>query len=235
MNRENREQKYLGKVLHILNGSCMLEAFKQNGKMEEGCTYVPFNEAMCWGTADEQIFSEPFIEKRVQSLKSTKEMYKEIVLEPLKPLFEESFDQIVMWFGDDLFCQINMLTMMAYLEQINYNGDLQLCIGTEDEEEFLPECYKVTVEGALEAYRVLVCHQQMPQQELLPITAQMAKLYLEYRLATSEINQYIMNHPNKEKELLVEELLGRFPQYGLGDLQYEMMIDDMRGNKTWDQ
>lgn len=225
---QNIEQKCSGKVLHILNGSCMLEKFQKERKIRKGCTYIPFNEAMCWGGANEEIFSQAFIEKRVNALKSTREIYNEIVLEPLKPLFEETFDLIIMWFGDDMFCQINMLTIIGYLEQMNYDGDLLLCIGTEDKDEFLPEAYEMNVEGALEKYRELVCRQQMPKQELLPVTYQMAKLYLEYRLETSEINKYIMKHMHKEKEVLVEELLQRFPQYGLGDLQYEMMIEEVR-------
>ncbi|MFX0549771.1 hypothetical protein ACOAKC_10600 [Hathewaya histolytica] len=65
---------------------------------------------MCWGEADKEIFSTSFIKKRVQSPNITMEDYTRIVLTPLEPLFNEEFDIIVLWFGDDMFCQINMLT-----------------------------------------------------------------------------------------------------------------------------
>ncbi|MGL4736013.1 MAG: hypothetical protein ACRCW2_01045 [Cellulosilyticaceae bacterium] len=222
------KQKYPRNVLHILNGGCMLEAFRESGKMQPGCTYVPFNEAMCWGHADEQIFSEAFIKNRIASLDSTKEQYEQIVMTPLKPLFEEQYDLVVMWFGEDMFCQINMLTMMAYLEQVGYTGDLLLCIGSESGDAFLPEAYEVKLEGSLANYREILCQQQMPKGELLPVTYQMTKLYLGYRQEDSEINRYIKSGSKKNKEELVEELLTTFPQYGLGDLQYEQMIEGVR-------
>lgn len=223
------EQKYSNKVLHILNGSCMLEDFRRNGKMKEGCTYIPFNEAMCWGEADDEIFSKAFIRKRAQSLKSTEEEYTRIVLDPLKPLLEEAFDLIVMWFGDDMFCQINMLTIMGLLEQRGYIGDLLLCVVCESDDETLPEAYEVQLEGSLEKYREIICKHQMPQQELLPVTYQMVKLYLNYRNENSDISRYIIKNRNKDKQALVGELLKMFPQYGLGDLQYATMIEELLG------
>lgn len=221
------EKNSVGKSLHILNGSCMLEAFKQNGTMCKGDSYMPFNEAMCWGKSDTEIFSQTFIKRRAKSLKSTEDDYRKIVLEPLKPLFDKKFGRIVMWFGEDMFCQINMMTMMAYLDQIHYDGNVLLCIVKEEKNEFSPKIYEVSIEGAWEKYKMLVCQQQMPNQGLLSITWQMAKLYLEYHHATSEINQYIMKHCHKEKWILVNELIQKFPQYGLGDLQYEMMIEEI--------
>lgn len=223
------EQKYSSKILHILNGSCMLEDFKRNGQIKEGCTYIPFNEAMCWKEADDVIFSKEFIRKRAASLNSTEEEYTHIVLHPLKPLFEEKFDLIVMWFGDDMFCQINMLTVMGFLEQRGYTGDLLLCVVCESDDERLPEAYEVQLEGSLEKYRDIICKHEMPKQELLPLTYKMVKLYLGYRDENSEISKYIIKNKNKEKQVLVGELLKIFPQYGLGDLQYEMIIEELVG------
>lgn len=225
--QEEVGRKYPSKILHILNGSCMLEDFKRNGQIKEGCTYIPFNEAMCWGEADDVIFSKEFIRKRAKSLKSVEEEYTHIVLDPLKPLFEEEFNLIVMWFGDDMFCQINMLTVMGFLEQRGYTGKLLLCVVCESNDEILPEVYEVQLEGSLEKYRDIICKHQMPQQELLPVTYQVVKIYLNYRDENSEISRYIIKNRNKEKQELVRELLKTFPQYGLGDLQYEMMIEEL--------
>ncbi|MDA3731050.1 AraC family transcriptional regulator [Niameybacter massiliensis] len=226
--QEDVEAKYSSKVLHILNGGCMLERFQREGKMREGCTYISFNEAMCWGEADEVIFSEAFIKNRVRSLKGTKEQYEDIVLKPLEPLFKEKFDTIVLWFGDDMFCQINMLTVIGFLEQISYTGDLLLCMACESMDEILPEAYELELEGSLERYRDIVCKRKMPALELLPVTYQMVKLYLEYRDETSEISRYIIKNINKDTKELLRELLTTFSQYGLGDLQYEMMIEELR-------
>ena len=217
-------EKYETKVLHILNGGCMLEDFRKNGRMKENFTYVPFNEAMCWGEADEEVFSGAFIKKRVESLHTTEEDYKKIVLEPLEPLFKDKFDLIVMWFGDDMFCQINMLTVLGFLEQIGYDGDLLFCMAHESTDEMLPDAHEIILEGSLEKYRSIVCNHKMPSHELLPVMYQGASLYLSYRSETSEISRYIIQNLNKELKDLIYELLRTFPQYGLGDLQYEMMI-----------
>lgn len=226
--QEQVGKRYESKVLHILNGGCMLEDFKKNGRMKENFTYVPFNEAMCWGEADEEIFSAEFIKKRVNSLDTTEEDYKRIVLEPLAPLFKDTFDVIVMWFGDDMFCQMNMLTVLAFLEQANYEGDLLFCMALEHTDEMLPDAYEIILEGSLDNYRSIMCKRQMPSQKLLPVMYQGASLYLNYRSKTSEISRYILQNINKETRKLIGELLQTFPGYGLGDLQYEMMIEELK-------
>lgn len=224
--QEQVAEKYEAKVLHILNGGAMLEDFKQNGRMKGNFTYVPFNEAMCWGEADEEVFSAEFIKKRVESLNTTEEDYRKIVMEPLEPLFKDKFNIIVMWFGDDMFCQINMLTVLGFLEQVGYEGGLLFCMVHESTDEILPDAHEMILEGSLEKYRSIVCNRKMPSCELLPFMYQGASLYLSYRSETSEISRYIIQNLNKQPKELISELLQTFPKYGLGDLQYEMMIKD---------
>lgn len=168
------EARHQANILHVLNGFHMLKRFKDNNLIKENQTYVPFNEAMCWGEADTKIFSDSFIEKRVKSLKTTEVEYRRIVLESLKPLFKEKFDSIVLWFGDDMFCQINLITILAYLEQSGYKGDVLFCMVLERIDDILPDAFKIDVEG------------------------------------------------------YSDDLLCRFPEYGLGDLQYQTMIEDNR-------
>lgn len=213
------------RILYILNGDCMLEDWKSQGKINAEGTYVSCNEAMCWGEADEVIFGEAFVAKRVASLRSTQQMYEEIVQESLRPMIESNYDEVELWFGDDMFCQINMLTMMAYLEQIGFEGKVRLSIGCDYVEEFVPEIYEVSVEGSLKIYQTLVCHKKMPTSGMLPVTEQMATLYLNYTDAASEINRYIIHNQQQDQQVLVGELLKQFKYYGLGDMQYEMMIE----------
>lgn len=155
--QEEISEKYQENVLHILNGSCMMEEFKKNRWVNEKSTYIPFNEAMCWGEADEEIFSDSFIEKRIQSLNTTIEQYRSTVLNLLEPLLKNKFDTIVLWFGDDMFCQINMLTILAYLEQCNFEGDVLFCMANEFTDEMLPDAYEVDISGSLEKYKSIIC------------------------------------------------------------------------------
>ena len=216
------------KVLHILNGNCMMQDFEKNGRINEKFTYIPFNEAMCWGEADEEIFSTLFVEKRAQSLNTTIEDYRRIVLTPLEPLFNDKFDIIALWFGDDMFCQINMLTVLAFLDQSNFDGDVSFCMALENTNEMLSDAYDINVKGSLEKYKSIVCNNKMTSQKLLPAMYQAVLLYLNYRYKTSEINRYIIQNINKETDKLIIDLLQTFPQYGLGDLQYKMLINQLR-------
>ena len=229
--QEEIYSKYESNVLHILNGSCMMDEFKKKKWCNENFTYVSFNEAMCWGEADEEIFSQAFIEKRVQSLNGTIEQYRDIVLNPLEPLFKNEFDTIVLWFGDDMFCQMNMLTILAYLEQSNFDGDVLFCMAIESSDEMLPNAYEIDINGSYQRYKRIICNKQMPNEKLMPVLYQATLLYLNYLNKDSEINRYIIEHINKSEKQLINELFSNFPQYGLGDLQYKMLIKNI--NKTY--
>ena len=222
--QEEIYSKYESNVLHILNGSCMMNEFKKKNWCSEKFTYVSFNEAMCWGEADKNIFSREFVEKRVQSLNTTIEEYKNIVLDSLEPLFKSEFDTIVLWFGDDMFCQMNMLTILAYLEQINFEGDVLFCMAIESSDEMLPNAYEIDINGSYQRYKSIICNKQMPNEKLMPVLYQATLLYLNYLNKDSEINRYIIENINKSEKQLINELLRNFPQYGLGDLQYKMLI-----------
>lgn len=75
----------------------------------------------------------------------------------LEPVFKNKFDTIVLWFGDDMFCQINMLTILAYLEQCNFEGDVLFCMANEiTYEMMLPDAYEVDINGSLEKYKSII-------------------------------------------------------------------------------
>jgi len=220
------ERKYPLRTLHILNGLCMLDSFQRDDLMSEKAVYIPFNEAMCWGETKEKIFSSEFIEKRAHSLRSAAEEYKKIVIEPLKPLFEEQFDIIVLWFGDDMFCQMNFITILAYLEQIHFEGDVLFCMAQEQTDKMLSDAVEIDIEGYNYVYKTILCDRKKYNGELLPVTYQAMNLYLSYRDENSDIVRYIKKNLNKEN--IVEELLTLFSQYGLGDLQYQWIIEEIK-------
>lgn len=230
--QEQVSGSYPVEVLHILNGTCMMNEFKENGHFKENTTYIPFNEAMCWGSVSAELFSDTFINKRVKSLQTTVEEYKSIVMEPLKPLFLNNFNTVVLWFGSDMFCQINMLTILAYLDKNDFAGHVLFCMKNEITNEMLPEAYEIDITGSYKKYISILCNKEMPEGKILPVTYQAVVLYLNYMLENSEINKYIRNNANKEKKALVKDLLKTFPQYGLGDILYDLMINNIVNSKV---
>src|SRR5699024_228715 len=163
-------------VLHILNGQLMYEEFKEHKVMGDS-DYVPFNEAMCVHETTEEVFDMEFIETRAIGHHQSILNYTKKVMDPLSDLFEKNYHSIVCWFGEDLFCQMNFLTLMACLEQSGYDGKVYLNSFREDE-------FKVTqTELVLESYRsvyqdVLVRHLK-PTVPTLPVLHQAITLYLE--------------------------------------------------------
>src|SRR5699024_8322246 len=126
-------------VLHILNGTAMYDTFRayQLGDMK---TCVPFHEALCAHQTDAVIFSEAFIQTIANGHSVSTANYRKTTIEPLQSLFAQTDEYVVLWFGADMFCQMNMLTMLAYLEK-RYNLD-QIQIQVIDEETYQTETIK---------------------------------------------------------------------------------------------
>ncbi|MBU3143845.1 hypothetical protein [Clostridium sp. CF012] len=209
-------------ILNILNGQVMFDSFKQNHFNGNG-VYVPFNEAMCVGKLTEDIFSCQFITFRCEAHQVTIEQYNQLTLQPLQILFNNQFSRILLWFDDDMFCQINLLTILAYLDQHNYKGKITFNLVNRDFK--IIDCFELGVQGFDEIYKQVIINRCMPENINLSIMENGIRLYLEYLKEENEITAYIKQHENLQKDTLVIELLKTFLQYGLGDTQYMQLIE----------
>jgi hypothetical protein len=212
-------------ILNILNGQSMFDYFKKYNLNNNGI-YAPFNEAMCVGNAALNIFSEEFIKCRCNAHHITMEKYNEVTLLPLKVLFENRFSSIILWFDDDMFCQINLLTLLAYLNQIDYKGDTTFNL--VNHEFKVVNSIKVEIQGYSELYKNVMIDRSMPENIKLPLMKNGIKLYFEYIKQENEITSYINQHPDFQSDILMKELLEVFRQYGLGDTQYIELIKKCR-------
>ena len=104
------------RTLHLLNGQSMYHYFKRTHFLE-GELMIPFNEAMCYGDTCKDIFSHTFIQTRARVHHVTPQQYIEITLNPLQPLLRKNFTHLSLWFDSDMFCQINILTILGWLDQ----------------------------------------------------------------------------------------------------------------------
>ncbi|OIU71772.1 hypothetical protein BHE18_03700 [Rossellomorea aquimaris] len=105
----------LKETLNILNGTEMYKHFKETQFLDSK-NMIPFNEAMCYGDTCEVIFSEEFNNIRAKVHHVTPAQYTDITLKPLQPLFSGEFGRIALWFDEDMFCQMNLLTILAWLD-----------------------------------------------------------------------------------------------------------------------
>ncbi|WP_315115467.1 hypothetical protein [uncultured Clostridium sp.] len=90
----------------------------------------------------------------------------------------------------------------------------------------LSDAVEIDIDGYNYIYKTILCHRKKCDGKLLPVTYQAMNLYLSYREENSNIIRYIKKNLNKEN--ILEELLTLFPQYGLGDLQYRWMIEEVK-------
>ena len=171
---------------------------------------------------EEKIFSEAFVAARARGLKTTAEEYARTVISPLGGVPGEP--ALTLWFGSDMFCQINFITFLAWLEQSGYAGKVYFCRLEEDKDDvaeaFLPVCLR----GCGEIYRDVLLLKKTPRLPLFPVTERGVKLYLGYRKKDSPIRRAIRAHLG-EKDLL-SRLLSSFPEYGLGDTRYLELIEE---------
>lgn len=212
-------------VLNILNGQRMYDEFHSN-KIMGNSDYVPFNEAMCVHPTSKPIFDERFIQLRAEGHQSSVESYKKIVIEPLTPLFQNHYNYIVLWFGEDVFCQMNLLTVLAYLEQSNYRG--KVCLNSFRDDEFKVNQTELFLGSYLNVYDEVLLHQQKPSLSLLPVMYQAIELHLSMLAKDNSVTKYIKNHAHLSERELVRQLISVFPTLGYGDRQYIEIIRQVR-------
>ncbi len=185
------------KRLHILSGSALLEKLKEAGAMEADAEYIPFNEAMCWGETDREIFSEAFVQKRLAAHQTTLPKYQK--------------------------------TVLAYLEQNGFEGNVLLRTACGRAEDVFSAPAEIGLGGYHTIYESVLCRRRLPDMEMPELLRQAAERYLTYRGQSSPIMVYIRAHADSPD--LVRQLLERFPEYGLGDSQYESLIRQAKSSR----
>lgn len=212
-------------VLNILNGQAMYEEFTDKKLMGDS-DYVPFNEAMCVNAATNQVFNEEFIQTRAKGHHDSVENYRKKVIDPLDKLFHKKYACIVLWFGEDMFCQMNLLTLLAYLEQSGYDGKVFLNSFRED--EFKVSQTELTLGYYDSVYKDVLVNHKKPSTELLPVMYQAIDLYFEMQKENNAVVKYIANHKDLPTSELVKRLFELFPTIGYGDSQYIELIHKTR-------
>lgn len=104
----------------IFAGDHMYEALKNSYE-----NAIPFNEALINGINKFKLFSNDFINERIEILNTSKKEY----FDKLNKFYDftnniKDYKEINLFFGDDAFCKANLITILAYLENIEYNNKI---------------------------------------------------------------------------------------------------------------
>jgi len=122
-------------ILNITAGEELNNKLKKDGEI-----WIPFNEAMIIGEYASPLFSKEFCLQRSKVHAVSLEEYKSrlsLFLDVLPRL--NDYDEIRLWFGDELFCQKNREIVIKTLKLYNYIGKITLFVVDEINGKLLKE------------------------------------------------------------------------------------------------
>lgn len=208
--------------LNVVNGMAMLSYINQNN-IDLGGEVVPFNEGMCDGETIEDIFSGEFELERCVAHGVGVEEYEDIVINPLAPLFSFEYDELHLFFDEDMFCQINLITLLAYLDSNAYDGKIALHLIDYDFQEI--KCVEIKPQGFFDVYKCVLINKKIPETILPDIMMDAVINYLEYSKEDNELTQFVKENIDLQENELLDEIFNRFKHLGLGDTQLQKIID----------
>ncbi len=117
-------------TLHILNGEGTAGGFRLSGIEGE---IAVWNEALVEGPVHNDVGTEDFFDSRrnfiVSEWEGKPEQYNEIVISEFEKIEKHHhYEEVVLWFEFDLFCQINMLALLSWLHQQQRENICLICI-----------------------------------------------------------------------------------------------------------
>lgn len=212
-------------VLNILNGQAMYEEFEEE-KLMVNSDYAPFNEAMCVKATTKQVFDKEFIQTRAKGHHESVENYIKKVIDPLDNLFNKEYKCIVLWFGEDMFCQMNLLTILSYLEQSEYTG--KVFLNSFRDGEFKVSQTELKLGYYNSAYKEVLVNHGKTSNKLFPVMDQAIDIYLDMLKENNAVVKYISKNKYLPTSELINRLFDLFPTIGYGDSQYIELINRYR-------
>ena len=207
------------KILNITNG----DYFNKYFISKFGGVAVPFCEDMMDGGVVEEIYSAEFIKLRSSVLNISENEYK-AKMYAHDILSRNTYSTIYLWFGKDTFCQMNLLALLAYLEQRKYHG--KLILNYIDDESFEVIEHNIDVElGIYSKIYEEVLISKLKPKEFGVLNTRAVDLYFDYHSENGMISNLIRKNSDKDKTDLICLLLKEAKDYGLSDLQAEKLID----------
>ena len=212
--------------LNVTNGLYFNEYIK---KKIDG-VFIPFNEALIEGELPFPLFDQAFLEKRIAVHGVTEKEYLEKMNFFFQPDAIKEYAEITLWFGLDAFCQVNMLALLAYLEQIDYTG--KIFYQAIDDASF----ERVGTKTELVLGEFIWAYGQVKNAQ--PACTKYTFLndgidgYLYVKNKDNRFYRYIKENLGKitDEQLLID-VLQDSAEFGLSDAYIKKMIDEVASSK----
>ena len=207
-------------LINITNGDYLNEKLKKEYEGE----FFPFREAMIQGETTQVVLDEEFVVARAKSLNVGVDFYRQYATEIFNFARTHSkYSKTKLWFGKDTFCQLNLLTLLAFLEQINYEGEILLNLVCDETGEILEEGVKVTLGQYSSLYKTVLIKKQKPTF-LGSIDKKAIELYFDYLSPHGCLANLVKQNMDLSEKELVVLLLNSSKEYGLSDLNVIELI-----------
>lgn len=165
-------------ILHLTNGEAMME-YLENNNINLGEYVEPFNEAMSIGEVSEDIFGAEFCEFRASEHGVIQEDYEDIVLLRLENFLAMEYEELHMYFDDDVHCAMNLITVLAYLDRNSYEGSVILHI--IDKNYLVIKDVRINIVGFYQVYLSVLLNHKKPLIKIPEfITGNIDKYLKEY-------------------------------------------------------
>ncbi len=182
---------------------------------------IPFCESMITGKVTQaEPFSQGFIAERAKALGTSADKYKKRFAFQLLKM--RANDDVHIYFGEDLYCQLNMITLLAYLEKISVRTVTYHVI-FEDEMKETALIEGLETAGFGEIFRSVLINGTITGTPL-EITNKALMLYSDYLDDNGRIASFIKSNPEDSVLKLTVKLIKEFPEYGLGEEQCKALI-----------
>lgn len=203
------------KIANITNGEFFNQYFEKTFRKKG----IPFNEAMMVGSSTANVFSNDFCIKRASELNvSVEEYYQKLHMffDLIKEL--KCYEEIVLWFGKDTFCQLNLLTILCLLETQKYEGNVFTVLIDDESRDIVREETPISLGGYQNLYYNTILHKKSSQCND-PIMSQAISLYFDYLSDYGKLAMIVKNNTSLSDNELVKKLLFEGKDYGISDLQ----------------
>ncbi|MBS6508383.1 MAG: hypothetical protein KH369_09290 [Paraclostridium bifermentans] len=208
------------KIANITNGEVFNQYFERTF-----CTKgIPFNEALMVGNSTSHVFSNEFCINRASQLNvSIEEYYKKLntFFKFIKEL--EQYEEIILWFGSDTFCQLNLLSILYFLETRKYKSNVFTVIIDDESFNIIREKTPITLGSYQELYEKILLNKEYVKCND-SIMNKAISLYFDYLSDKGKLAMIIKNNNTLSENQLIEKLLLEGTDYGISDLQAYHLI-----------
>ncbi len=203
--------------INILSGDAMVSYAEQLGIKDH---IIAFGEAIITGRVTSEPMSNEFTSARVASLGTSNEKYRKRIVQPLSKL--RSSDEVHLWFGKDMFCQMNLICVLAILES---KGIEKATFHEVFEDEMVEKgVTEVETRGFIQCYEEILVNHNSYVTPLDSINS-VLEMYFEFIGADKgPLISFIKENPDDSVLTLTIKIIKGFAEYGLGDVQCKDLI-----------